>query len=371
MVWRHTIGQKKVKKYLTYLLDSFQVPHAQIFKSYSGYGNLAIGIEFAIHLLSEKKPIEDRKRLGEMCQQPNLHFIYPVVKRGSDKTVLSINYAKEWYEFLNLSPYGSYIDWFDHINVGNKQGAISVSEIIKLHHSLTLKGFDGGNKVCVLWGLEKMNAPAANAFLKLLEEPPKRTYFILLCERTENVLPTILSRCQELSIGPIEEYALLEYIPKSYPNKKKILKQAGGSFLTLQNLLSDGQNEQYENLLVKGLRIAFKAKANKNVIIDLMNWSNELALLGRESQKAFLRFGVQFFRDAFLRNYGLSELVHFTSETGFDIDKLAPFIHHSNIQKLIDLFENHHYYVQRNVNAKMMFAEMALQLTSLIDTPKD
>ena len=371
MVWKHTIGQKKTKRYLKYLLDTFQVPHAQVFKSDSGYGNLAIGIEFALNLLNVKGPTEDRKTLGERCQQPNLHFIYPVVKRGSENTVFSIDYIKDWYEFLNISPYGSYIDWFDHINVGNKQGAISVSEITKLHHSLSLKGFGGGNKVCLLWGLEKMNAPAANAFLKLLEEPPKKTYFILLCESTENVLLTVLSRCQELSIGPIEEYALLEHIPKSHPNKTKILKQAQGNFITLKNLLSDGQDEQFEALLVKGLRFAFKAKTNKVVIMDLMNWSNELALMGRESQKAFLRFGVQFFRDAFLRNYDLSELVHFTSDTGFDIDKLAPFIHQSNIQKLIDLFENHHYYVQRNANSKMMFTEIALKLTTLITTPKD
>jgi DNA polymerase-3 subunit delta' len=101
-----------------------------------------------------------------------------------------------------------------------------------------------------------------------------------------------------------------------------------------------------------------------------MSWANELALLGREKQKAFLRFGIQFFRDAFLKNYNLNELVHYKSEAGFDMDKLAPFVHSKNIQELIALFEKQHYYIQRNANAKMMFAEMSLQLTRLINIPK-
>ena len=369
MFWKYTIGQERIKKYLKYLLESSQVPHAQLFKSFSGNGNLVLSIEFSLQLLKFDEPSKETKLLGENCQHPNLHFIYPVVKRGSEKEVYSSDYAREWYDFLNRSPYGNYVDWFDHINVGNKQGVITVSEIEKLHHSLYLKAFGGGNKVCVLWGLEKMNAHAANTFLKLLEEPPENTYFILLCESTETVLPTLLSRCQEISIGPIEEGALLDQIPENYPNKTKIIKQADGDYRKLRILISKTQDEEYEALLVKGLRSAFKAKGNKGVVVDLMEWSNELALMGRENQKAFLSFCIQFFRDAFLKNYALSDLVHFSSETGFDIDKLAPFIHNSNVQKLIELFEDQYYYIQRNANAKMVFSEIALKLTRLINLP--
>jgi DNA polymerase-3 subunit delta' len=222
----------------------------------------------------------------------------------------------------------------------------------------------------VLWGLEKMNAAAANAFLKLLEEPPDNTYFILLCESDENVLPTVLSRCQEITLGPIEESALARMIPENQNNNLQLLKQAGGNYGKLLFLISDKEEKIYEAFLVQGLRAAFKAKGNKNVVVDLMSWANELALLGREKQKAFLRFGIQFFRDAFLKNYRLNELVHHKSETGFDMNKLAPFIHSENILELTALFEEQHYYIQRNANAKMMFAEMSLQLTRLINIPK-
>ena len=370
MVWKHTIGQEKTKNHLSYLLESNQVPHAQLFNSICGRGGLVLAIEFALELLQISEDLKEIKALGEICQNPNLHFIYPVVKRGTEKLVYSSDYISEWYEFLNEKPYGDYTDWFDHIAVGNKQGLIGVSEIEKLHQSLYLKAFGGGNKVCVLWGLEKMNAAAANAFLKLLEEPPDNTYFILLCESVENVLPTVLSRCQEITLGPIEESALARMIPENQENNLQLLKKAGGNYSKLLTLISDKEEKIYEAFLVQGLRAAFKAKGNKNVVVDLMSWANELALLGREKQKAFLRFGIQFFRDAFLKNYNLNELVHYKSETGFDMDKLAPFVHSKNIQELIALFEKQHYYIQRNANAKMMFAEMSLQLTRLINIPK-
>ena len=370
MVWKYTIGQERVKKHLSYLIESSQVPHAQIFKSVSGFGNLSIAIEFSLELLKKCNLSSNLKTLGESCQNPDLHFIYPVVKRGTEKTVFSSDYSAEWFDFLTFSAYSNYVDWFDYINVGNKQGIIAVSEIEKLHRSLYLKAFGGGNKVCVLWGLEKMNAAAANAFLKLLEEPPKNTYFILLCENTEKVLPTVLSRCQEIIIGPIEENALVNQINDNDLKKFQILKQAEGNFRSLKILLSDTHEKKYEILLIHGLRSAFRAKRNKSVLSELISWSNEIALMGREKQKAFLSFGIQFFRDAFLINYSLSDLVHFQSETGFDIDRVAPFVHSLNVLGLISLFEKQIYYIQRNANSKMLFTEMALQLTRLINMAK-
>jgi DNA polymerase-3 subunit delta' len=369
MLWKFSLGQNRIKKHLTYLLENNQVPHAQLFTSVSGYGNLTIGLDFALQLLKPNGASKELKTLSECCQHPNLHFIYPVVKRGTEKIVFSSDYIREWYAFLDNTPYGNYIDWFESINVGNKQGAIGVSEIEKLHKSLYLKAFDGGKKVCVIWGIEKMNEASSNAFLKLLEEPPENTYFILLSESTEYVLPTVLSRCQEISLGPIEEEEIIGLIPDIQEDRVRILRQSEGNFRTLKLLQEENQNKDHEALLVNGLRSAFKAKGNKKVVIDLMDWSNYLASLGREKQKAFLKFGIQFFRDAFLKNYTLDELVHFKSETGFDLKKLAPYVHSGNIQELIKLFEDHHYYVQRNSNAKMMFAEMAFQLTRLINTP--
>ena len=147
------------------------------------------------------------------------------------------------------------------------------------------------------------------------------------------------------------------------------ISQAEGDFNRLQMLLQNTNNKEHEALLIQGLRTAFKAKGNKSVVIDLMEWSRKLSVLGREDQKAFLNYGTQFFRDAFLINYSLHELVHFRSENNFDLNKLAPFVNNENIQDLISLFENSRYHILRNANAKMIFAELGLQLTRLLNKP--
>ncbi len=367
MVWTGVIGQQGIKKQLEQLLTSGQVPHAQLFTGLPGYGGLALSIEFGLTLLGEISDSITKKPLGEKIQLPDFHFVFPVVKRGNEKVVFSSDYSLEWSAFLNESPYGNYNDWFESINVGNKQGIIGVNEIEKLHRKMHLKSYSGGNKVCVIWGVEKMNKEASNAFLKLLEEPPQKTYFVLVAEDSEMLLPTLLSRCQQISIPPIEDNELGSTLSHEIEDKDKLVSQAEGDFRRLQGLLQNSNNKEHEALLIKGLRTAFKAKGNKGVVIDLMQWSGELGLLGREDQKAFLNFGIQFFRDAFLLNYSLTSLVHFRSENNFDMNKLAPFVNSENIQDLISLFDTSHYHILRNANAKMIFAELGLQLTRLLN----
>ena len=367
MIWTDVIGQQGIKKQLERLLTSSQVPHAQLFTGLSGYGGLPLSVEFGLTLLGDTMDSVSNKPLGEKIQLPDIHFVYPIVKRGNEKVVYASDYSTEWSVFLNENPYGSYNDWFESINVGNKQGIIGVSEVEKLHQKMHLKSFAGGNKVCILWGVEKMNKEASNAFLKLLEEPPQKTYFILVAEESEMLLPTLISRCQHISIPPIESDDLKSTIASEIKDKEKLTSQAEGDLNRLLGLLQKTNNKEHEALLIQGLRTAFKAKGNKGVVIDLMQWYGELGILGREDQKAFLSYGIQFFRDAFLLNYSLTNLVHYRSENNFDFKKLAPFVNSENIQDLISLFETSHYHVLRNANAKMVFAELGLQLTRLLN----
>jgi len=369
MIWSHVIGQKRLKKQLEYLFSSSQVPHAQLFTGLSGYGGLPLAIEFALGLLEYESSDPRPSELGKISQHADLHFVYPVVKKSNEKHVYAQDYSSEWSTFLDRQPYGNYTSWFDAIEVGNKQGIISVAEIEKLHHKMYLKAFYGKRKVCILWGLEKMNAQAANAFLKLLEEPPEQTFFLLLAEEVELVLPTLLSRCQQLVLGPIEEEALKLALPETTPNPNQLVTQAEGDYGRLLLMLDQSENKEREMLLISGLRNAFKAKGNKAVVLELMEWASQLASLGREEQKAFLSYGIQFFRDSFLTNYPVNDLVHFRSETGFELSKFAPYIHSGNISELISLFEKTHYHILRNGSAKMLFADLALKLTRLINLP--
>ena len=366
MVWSHVIGQKKIKKQLEHLLASDQVPHAQLFTGESGYGGLPIALSFALQMLQIDSSQKINKPLGERIQHPDLHFVYPVVKKGSEKVVLANDYLLDWAAFLNNNHYGNYANWFESIDVGNKQGLIGVNEINALNKKIYLKSYSGGNKVCVLWGVEKMNKEASNAFLKLLEEPPKNTFFILVAESSDRLLATLISRCQLVPLSPINENELLNTLGEDIPNRQGLVKQAEGDYRRLKLLVENSQNKDVEALLIKVLRTSLRVRGDNTAIVELMSWAGEISVLGREEQKTFLQYSIRFLRDAFLLNYSLNDLVHFRSENGFDINKLGPFVNSENINELIALFEKSHYHITRNASAKMIFTELSLQLTRLL-----
>tara|TARA_B100001057_G_scaffold204667_1_gene205302 strand:- start:1635 stop:2750 length:1116 start_codon:yes stop_codon:yes gene_type:complete len=371
MIWSHLIGQKLLKKQMEYLLLSDQVPHAQLFSGLPGYGALPLAIEFSLGLLGCERNEKEHKSLSELCQNPDLHFVIPVVKKIGEKTAFSDNYSKEWLSFLDENPYGNYSAWFKSISVGNKQGMIGIDDIKRIHKKMFLKSYAGQKKACIIWGAEKMNSQAANAFLKILEEPPRGTFFFLIAEDTEMILPTIMSRCQHVCLSRIDDEAIKDSIQDKKIDYKEIVFRADGDYNRMKDLLREDDNIKYEKLIVEGLRLAFKAKGNQKIIGDLMNWSDNLSSLGREDQKEFIAYSIQFFRDAFLLNYKLDSLISFRSSIGFDIHKLAPYISPGNILELIDLFEKNHFYVTRNANSKMIFSNLSLKLAQLMNIRKD
>ena len=201
MLWTKVIGQKILKNKLKYLIETNQVPHSQLFTGASGYGSLPLVIEFSLSLLENKSVSKVTRKLSERCQHPDLHFILPVVKKNNENVVYSHHYIQDWLMFIDTKPYGSYSEWFESINVGNRQGLISIMDIESVRKKISLKAFKGGARVCILWGAEKMSNQASNAFLKILEEPPQNSYFLLIAENQEEILPTIVSRCQIVNLG--------------------------------------------------------------------------------------------------------------------------------------------------------------------------
>ena len=366
MLWTKVIGQKNLKNKLEYLIKKSQVPHSQLFIGPSGYGSLPLVIEFSLYLLEDKNVSNATKKLSERCQHPDLHFILPIVKKKNEKVIYSHDYIHDWLRFIDDKPYGNYSEWFEYINVGNRQGLIGIADIENIRKKISLKAFNGGAKVCILWGIEKMSLQASNAFLKILEEPPKNTYFLLIAENQDEILPTIVSRCQIVNLGPIESSALTDVIGKKTNNPEILVAKAQGNYNDLLNLISSDRDKEYEALLIHGLRIAFKVNRNKKLIVDLMDWSASLCGFGKEEQKTFLEFGIQFFRDAYLLNHSLNDLVTFQSKTNFDLSKIAPYVNDMNVKELVTLFEETHFNVLRNGNVKMLFINLAFKLPELI-----
>ena len=366
MHWRNVIGQKNLRNKLEYLIETGQVPHSQLFIGPSGYGSLPLVIEFSLFLLEDKNVSNPAKKISERCQHPDLHFILPIVKKKNEKVVYSHDYIQDWLMFIDEKPYGSYSEWFESINVGNRQGLIGIADIENVRKKISLKAFNGGARVCILWGAEKMSNQASNAFLKILEEPPKNTFFLLIGENQEEILPTIISRCQVVNLGPIESSALRDVIEEKTNNPGMLVAKAQGNFNDLLNLLNNDKDKEHEALLIEGLRKAFKVKENKKFIVDLIGWSASLCEFGKEEQKTFLEFGIQFLRDAYLLNYSLDDIVTFQTKTNFDLSKIAPYINDKNVKELVTLFEQTHFNILRNGNVKMLFINLAFKLSELI-----
>tara|TARA_B100000767_G_C19773667_1_gene541398 strand:+ start:1613 stop:2755 length:1143 start_codon:yes stop_codon:yes gene_type:complete len=370
------IGQDYLKGKLFSSLKKGQVPHSQCFIGPSGRGGLRLAVAFALELLWDSKRVEkhrrEEKRASFFLEHPDIHFIFPVAASASISSKPKCSeYLKQWRSFVSETPYGSSNEWMLSIGSENKQGNISVNEIDLLFKSLHLKSFSGGAKVCVLWGVNKLNIQSSNKLLKLIEEPPAKTFFIFVAENEFDLLPTIKSRCQISTLKPIDTDEIKAFLIRSNCDEKLAEFYASNAEGSLGKAIESFQNieqqREFETLFVQCLRSAFKASGNKSVVIDLMSWANKMGTLGRTVQKEFLLYCLNFIRQALLLSYGAEGLVNFQSMTGFQIGKFAPFVHSCNAQELIELLEDTTYAVDRNANGKILFSDFALKMTRLLN----
>ena len=254
----------------------------------------------------------------------------------------------------------------------NKQGQIGVDEAHEIVKSLTLKSYEGGYKVMIIWMAEKMNIACANKLLKLIEEPPNKTIFILITEDEEQIITTIKSRCQILHFPPLAENDIKNALIKKYSLDEavatKIAHQSNGNFNKACDLVyHDSEDIQFEEWFIFWIRSAFKAKGNKSAIHDLMSWSEEVAKTGRETQKQFLQFCLAFFRQALLHNYQANDLVFMEPKSdNFKLKKFAPFVHGNNIMDISNELQDAIYHIERNGNSKIILTDLSIKLTRLL-----
>ena len=279
---------------------------------------------------------------------------------------------EEWRQLLKEQPYGNLFDWYRLLGVDNKQGLISVDEAQDIVKALSLKAYEGGYKIMIIWMAEKMNAASANKLLKLIEEPPNKTIFILIAEDEEQIINTIRSRCQVLHFPPLAE-AIIKKALREKQNvpealATKIAHQAHGNYNKACDLINKSSEDlQFETWFIFWIRSAFKAKGNKAAIRDLISWSEDIAKSGRETQKQFLHFCLDFFRQAMLLNYKAHDLVYYEPETdSFDLKKFAPFVHGGNIIEINNELQDAMYHIERNGNAKIILTDLSIKLTRLL-----
>jgi len=373
MLFNQIIGQEHIKKHLQVSAKNGRIPHAQLFVGKEGSGTLPMAIAYAQFLLchfSDNAEICNLK--CDKLQHPDLHFAFPVTSNENvKKHPVSNLFLEDWREFIATQPYGSLFNWLQHIGVENKQGIIGVDEASAIVKKLQLKSYEGGFKVMLIWMAEKMNIAAANKLLKLIEEPPAKTIFVLITENEEKIINTIKSRCQALHFPVLSEQDIANTLVVNHQVEDKeavkIAHQAEGNFNKALHLLhNDSSDLIFEEWFVAWVRTAFRAKGNAAVVQQLIEWSETIAKTGRETQKRFLDYCLQFFRQAMLLNYKSDNLVFMETKSGFDLSKFAPFVHAENILDIEKELNEAMYHIERNGNAKIILLDLSMKLTRFL-----
>ncbi|MEJ6791736.1 MAG: DNA polymerase III subunit delta' [Lacinutrix sp.] len=379
MLFSDIIGQEHIKKHLTTSVNNGRVPHAQLFIGPEGSGTLPMAIAYAQYVLCANTDGENNNE-NAACNlkfntfsHPDLHFAFPVTTNDKIKRhPVSSHFLEEWRDLLTKQPYGNLFDWYKQLGVDNKQGQIGVDEAQDIIKSLALKTYEGGYKVMVIWMADKMNTAASNKLLKLIEEPPNKTVFILIAEDEEQIINTIKSRCQLLHFPPLAEIDIKNALIKNYGLNEavatKIAHQANGNYNKACDLVyNDSEDIQFETWFIFWIRAAFKAKGNKAAIHDLIKWSEDIAKTGRETQKHFLNFCLDFFRQALLLNYNADSMVYMEIKTEkFELSKFAPFVHNNNILDISNELQDAIYHIERNGNSKIILTDLSIKLTRLL-----
>jgi len=357
------IGQKEVQERLIQMVREERLPHAIMLCGPAGSGKMALAVAFASYLLGEDNAMVQK------LEHPDLHFTYPTIKlpsMSSDHKPVSDDFAREWHELIMQGPYFTLDEWLTAIGAENQQAIITAGESDDLVRKLSLKSSQGGYKVSIIWLPERMNIECANKLLKLIEEPPSQTVFIMICEEPDKLLETIRSRVQRIDVKKIANedirLALIEKRGIDENSAQRISRFANGSWLKAMEALRAGsENEQFLDLFIMLMRLAYQRKVR-----DLRKWSETMSSFGREKQKRFLIFFLHMLRENFMSNFQNSELTYMTQEEENFAKNFARFINEGNILPLYDLANRAIRDIGQNANSKIVFFDFALQMIVLL-----
>lgn len=373
MLFRDIIGHAFIKKELQRNLTLGRVPHCQLICGPEGSGALPVAIAYARQVICnelDQKAEFCNLKISEL-KHPDLHFVYPVANNQDVKSkAISSSFITNWREFLSLNPYGNLFEWYMSIGIENKQGKIGKDEAENLIKKMSLKSYEGGWKAVIIWMAEKMNPSATNKLLKLIEEPPEKTLFIFVAEDELLLMDTLVSRCQRINLNKIPNDLIKKaLIDKGFSNElaNKASLESNGSYNKAFSFAKGKESDSvFEKWFQSWVRSAFKVKKNKEAVLELVDWSKTVSKSGRETQKKFIAYSLEIFRQALLLNYGISELTFYSPSTDFNFDSFSKFIGGANIEEISLELENAYIQIQSNGNPNMIFTDLSLKLTRLI-----
>lgn len=371
-MFEQVIGQQEVQERLMQLVREGRLPHALMLCGPAGCGKMALAIGFAKVLLSSSTqhpaPVTQQAMLDKL-EHPDLHFTYPTIKlpsMGSDHKPVSDDFIHEWQDFIKAGPYFTMTQWMEQMGGENQQAIITAGESDALIRKLSLKSSQGGYKVSIIWLPERMNIECANKILKLLEEPPAQTVFIMVCQEPEKLLETIQSRVQRIDVKRIDSesirQALIERRGISPDMAERLSRMANGSWLKALELLSaDSENEFFLDMFQTLMRLAYQRKVK-----DLKAWTERMATMGRERQRRFLEYFLRLIRENFMYNFRQADLCYMSQREEDFARNFARFVNEANILPVTDLANRAYRDIGQNANAKIVFFDFALQMIVLL-----
>ncbi|MBG0860819.1 MAG: DNA polymerase III subunit delta [Bacteroidales bacterium] len=367
-------GQHDIIGKLIRSVKEERVSHAQLFSGPGGCGSLALALAYAKYISCENRTGQDSCGICKSCLKydkmihPDLHFVFPVIRDKKISEPVSDSYIEQWREFVRQSPYFTLNTWLDSIEVGNAQGLIFASEASEIIKKLSLKAFESDFKIMIIWLPEKMHLATANKLLKMIEEPPEKTIFLLVSDEPDKIIPTIYSRCQLIKIPAFSNTDIRDYLISRFniPETKAddIAKVTRGNIIRAVELC---ENEDSSLLNLTRFRTLMRY-AWKRDIISAIGWSEEIAAAGRETQKNFISFSLRLLRENLMLSLDQlkNDLVFLSGDEASFSEKFHPYINQNNIYPLTDEFNLAYSHIEANGNAKIIFLDLALKVTRLI-----
>lgn len=371
MKFSEVIGQHEISKRMMQMVADEKVPHALMLCGPAGCGKLAVALAMASYLLGDRDESANANAVAMLAkfQHPDLHFVYPVIRpagTSSEKKITSDDFTRQWTSLLTETTYFSFEEWLNRMEAVNQQAQIFAAEGDVITHKLSLKSSQGGYKVCLIWLPERMHTTFANKILKLLEEPPAQTVFILVSEEPHLLLETIRSRVQRIDLRRIDdediEKALMAKRGLDAGNAHRITRIANGNWLKAKEMLdASNENNQFLDMFIMLMRMAY-ARNTKG----MKKWTDTVSAFGREKQRRMLKYFSLQVRENFMTNFGNPQLTYQTEEEDTFSKNFARFINEANVIEIQELIDHTIRAIGQNANAKMQFFDFALKMIVLI-----
>lgn len=380
MLFRDIPGHIDEKQRLIRFVKDNRVSHAQLFLGPVGSGNLALALAYAQYIACENKQAEDSCGECLSCKKyaklihPDLHFVFPINKTEEEKKgITSDKFLETWRSTVLDNPYIDINKWNVALGIEQKLTIINVDEADAILKKLSLKSFEGGYKILIMWMPERMNIASANKLLKIIEEPPDKTLFLLVANNHEELLPTIISRLQLIRIYPFKDEDIIDTLKNRFSlgdeRAKRIAFLSDGSMLSALELAQmDGEDADNEflNYFIEWMRMSWSVSKRIEEMKEVCKWAEKIGSMGREQQKSFLKYCLYLIRESMMMQSGVNPLVKLTERELDFIKKFAPYINIQNSLLFNEAFNNAYNAIERNASGKILFLDLSFKVMKML-----